>query len=211
MSLYRQGISSNPFQKGYYNPPYGRGNGRYRSGLTHVGGPWVSTPGLVADEISKLQDDVRATDREIYHWLDEHGAFPSTGTLDDRPPEILPAVTFYEGTWSEFLRSWEDFMTDKSAWYNRLWGYNYGAVQDWRKKLIDLRTAWKNNIGVEFVGPEPAAPKDADWGVFSLLKTLAIAAIVVVGGVIVIWLFGQLRGSGPSFQRTQPILIQKGA
>lgn len=191
MSLYQQGLSmSVPFSKGSH----------YRRGLSHVGGPWVSTPGLVQDEINKLQTDVVAVDRDIYRWLDEHGAFPAD--TSERPPEILPALTFYEGTWSDFLRSWEDFTTDKSAWYNRLWGYNYGAVQDWRKKLIDLRASWKNNLGVEFVSPEPSAPKDADWGLLSLLKTVAIVALVVVGGVIVIWLFGQFRGS-------QPALVQR--
>lgn len=213
MSLYRQGLASDPFQKGYYNPPYGKGNSLYRRGanhvggigttlLTSVGGPWVSTPGLVADEIAKLNDDVKATDREIYHWLDERGAFPSETTPDD----LKVAEGFYEGTWSEYLRSWEDFMTDKSAWYNRLWGYNYGAVQDWRKKLLDLRAAWKNNIGVEFVGPEPAQPKDTEWGIISLIKNLAIGAVIVIGGFLLVWIFGQMRGS--SVVRPQPILVR---
>lgn len=199
MSLYRQGISSNPFRKGSAS--------HYRNGLTHVGGPWVSTPGLVADEIAKLQEDVVATDREIYRYLDEHGALEN---LNEVPEDMKPLMTFYEGTWSSFMRAWEDFMTDKSAWYNRLWGYNYGAVQDWRKKLIDLRNSWKNNLGVTFVGPEPSPPKDADWGIFSLLKTIAIVAAVVVGGFVVVWLVGQFRGGG-QLSRPQPILIQKGA
>lgn len=185
-----------------------RTRNHFQSGIK-VGAPWVSTPGLIEDEINKLDIDVKSVDRDIYRWLDEHGAFPTsieTGTREGPitepiPDDVKPQLRFYEGAWSEFLRGWDDFRTDKSSWINRLWGYNYDAVQDWRRKLLAMRASWES-IGIDFVGPLPEPPKDTSWGLTSGIRWIAIGAIAIVAGGFLIWILGQVggRGGGTTFK-----------
>lgn len=165
----------------------------YSAGLTHVGGALIATPGYISDLIHAMDMDVVVMDREIAR----NAGIPGFG--GGAPDEAKQQ--WWRTTWLPFMKAWTDFRDDHSHWYNNMWGAVVDTVAKFRQQLIDLRSSAAHQ-GFEFQGPAPQAP-DLGWvndlgnslkGVGTFLKNV-VYALLVIGGMIVVYKFVLLRRS----------------
>lgn len=139
-------------------------------------GALIATPGYIKDQIESLNNDMVMTDGEIWAFVQPRGKGPM--------------MDWYMSSWSPFYDSWRKFREDKSGTLARMWGSVLETNNQYRARLIDMRSSFKA-IGGALVGPEPKAPEPG-WidtlgqgigGMVTIVKVLLVA--VVAGGIAV--------------------------
>ncbi len=175
----------------------------YKTGLTVVPathfhrrgtvvGLAVATPGAIRDEANQMNSEVHTMDLELGRTRSSWPAkLNATQAIQD---------AWWSANWVPFFSEWSKYWEDHGNtwglvnWYHNFWGSSWETIQDFRKRLVSLRESAKL-VGYGFTGPEPTPPKEgpldgATSELWRMVKFLIYAAVVVVGGVVVLRLVG---------------------
>lgn len=185
MSLYTRGLAVRPASQ------------EQRPWANYHVGALIATPGTIKAETNQLNAEVAALDKEL-------GAIrASWGTVRDvdLPEPQATMDRWWHANWVPFLAEWDKFWQTHgntwglANWYHNFWGSTWEKVQDYRRRLIELRRS-AAQVGYTFVGPEPTAPKEG-WAsaaageVWGLVKVLFWAGLLIVGGIVIFKFMGR--------------------
>lgn len=158
--------------------------GYYKQGAS-VGGAWVATPAFLKDELARLLGEATSLGKDVRAY--QMGVCEIPGGRDSSiigDSQCARVNRFVENTWSPFLKEIHVFVKSHEGWASRLWGSLYSEIQEYRKRLIGLRT-FALNIGIEATAPAPLMPPKSALGELgSALKTV----LYFVAGGFIIWL-----------------------
>lgn len=163
----------------------------YERGL--VVGATIATPGYIKAEANSLNTEVRAMDAEL-------GAVRSSWGLTrdaDLSPQQRVMDTWWNAAWVPFFREWSSFWElhgntwGAANWYHNFWGSVYDSIQDFRRRLVDLRQS-AEAAGYLFLTPSPTPPKDNPGILESIGEAISaffgklLWVVVLVGGFVVL-------------------------
>jgi len=165
----------------------------YKQGAS-IGGPWVATPAFMRDEMNRLVGEAQSLGRDIFAAHQSACAipvgpgFPDGGLRlsDLSNSECGRLNKFINNSWSPFLKELKQLRLDHQHWHQRLWGAYYTEIQEYRKRLIGMRSV-AISLGVGVTAPEPKLPPPpAIEELGNFVRTLIY---VLIGGVVVWFLF----------------------
>jgi len=164
---------------------------------------WVATPGVIRDEINQLSAEITSVDKQmILKLFQEEDPW---GFHTPKPSADKSQLDWYYAVWRPFHTDWLKFENAHKSFFGNLWGSSWDQIQEYRKWFIKLYQMG-NNIGMNYVGPSPTAPREGAittagkeaWG---LVKTIIYAVIAIVGG----WILIELIKSGGGMMKTVKI------
>lgn len=166
--------------------------GYYKQG-TDIGGtgPWVATPAFMRDEMVRVLGEAVSLGKDIADARGDACALPGDrmNFTQSGDSECAELNRFISNTWSPFLFELRGFVAKHRPWHARLWGALYTEIQEYRKRVIGLRTQ-AIALGVGVTAPAPTLPPEP--ALTQIGNTLKTILYFVVGGFIVWVLFNTL-------------------
>jgi hypothetical protein len=150
--------------------------------IDKVGASILQTPGGATSEISQIDGDVLAFDKEINHAVTDAPGFPHT------PQTALES--FYEKAWSPFIQNWQAWKAKYGGWSDNFFWNHAPEAEQYREQLITLREE-AQKLGMDVMTPAPMAPTPGliaslTGGVVEILKGLLWVAVGVIGVVLIL-------------------------
>jgi len=141
----------------------------------------LKTPGMIREEVNRINAEVTATGSDLFQELNRKGAFPPD--LKDRPASVLPLARFFEIAWSPFVQTWGAFVANHQGWTSNIWGDTWDETQTFQAQLDALRQQAKK-VGFD-LSSTPEIVKQPDTNIFSGL-VWTILKISLIGGAILL-------------------------
>ena len=117
-------------------------------------GAVIYTPGAILAEMDTVKAQIETLDRDI------------------RSASVRPV---FLQAWDTFVKEWQTFYKDHEGWTDRLWGSAMEKTQDYGKRVVTWRDAFKKE------GGKPTGPTIPGGG---FPWKLALWGVGIVGGLI---------------------------